>query len=279
MRKFLKIQQILAIILVASLALAGTSCKKKKDDPPVPGIPPTLPPIESLKMDFSDFNSLPGKGDAKIIVDTYDNYTEAYNNVNFWKVLLQDDLLAVPAAGLANALTKTGQEISNNTFEWSISFNANSANYVGKLTAVKGTTTFTISLEAAPSTSLSNTFEYLTGVVSNDLSTADWQVYKNDGGSVKVLDGLYTINATSGFESLEYTYVESGETESNSTIEFNVLTSGDYDAAFYMSMSAGNVDVEWDTATRAGRVKSPTEFSDTNWHCWSDILADIVCAK
>mgnify|MGYP005838248531 CR=1 FL=1 len=276
MKKFLKIQQILAIILVASIALAGASCKKKKEDPPVPGIPPTLPPIESLKMDFSDFNSLPSKGSAKIIQDTYENYTEAYNNVNFWKDLLQDDLLAIPVAGLANALTRTGQEVTTNTFEWSLSFNANLTSYLGTLTATKGSTTFTITLSAAPSASPSSTFQYLYGEVSNDLSTADWQVNKNDGGSVAVLDGLYTYNATSGFESLEYTYTETGQAESMSTIEFNVLTSGDYDAAFYMSLSAGNVDVEWDTTTRAGRVKSPAAFTDTNWHYWNDVLADFV---
>lgn len=276
MRNFLKIQQILAIVLVASMALAGTSCKKKKDDPDVPGTPPTLPPIESLTMDFSDFVSLPTKGTTKVIEDTYDNYTAAYNRVVFWKNLLEDDLLAIPAAGLANALTKTGQEVTSGTFEWTLNFTANSTNYVGKLTATKGASNYTISLNAAPGSSPSSTFQYLYGEVSNDLSTADWQVNKNTGGgSETVLNGVYTMNATSGFESLEYTYTESGQTESFSTIEFNVLTSGDYDAAFYMSMSAGDIDVEWDTYTMAGRVRSLADFANTDWHYWNDVLADI----
>jgi hypothetical protein len=134
-----------------------------------------------------------------------------------------------------------------------------------------------MSINAAPSSSPSSTFQYLYGEVANDLSTADWQINKNDGGSSTILNGLYTMNATSGFESLEYTYTESGETENFSTIEFNVLTSGDYDAAFYMSMSAGDVDVEWDTSSDAGRVKSFAAFSDNDWHCWNDVLADAVC--
>jgi len=258
------------------MAFTVSSCKKKKDDPPSSATPPTLPPIESLKMDFSDFNSVPVKGDAKIIEDTYANYTVAYNYVAIWKTLLEDDLLAIPVAALANALTKAGQEVTSSTFTWSLSFTANSTSYVGTLTATKGSSSFSMSLDAAPSSSPTNTFQYFYADVSNDLSTVDWQINKNDGGgSVTVLDGLYTMNETSGFESLEFTYVESGQTESFSTIEFNVLTSGDYDAAFYMDMSDGLVDVEWDISSSAGRVKSLFDFTDSDWHLWNDVLADI----
>jgi len=276
MRTFLKIPQFLAIILVASVALAGTSCKKKKD-PPTPGTPPDLPPIESLEMDFSDFDYLPTKGSAKIIEDTYVNYTAAYNSVGFWKALLEDDLLAVPVAALANAHTKTAQEVSSGTFEWSLSFSAQSTSYTGTLTAVKGSTTYSLELSLIPGSG--SAFKFFDATISNDLSSADWQIYEDDMGSVKVLDGLYSMNSTSGFESLEYTYVKSGETEYNSSIEYNYTPAADYDAAFYMSMSTGDVDVEWDTASDAGRVKSIAAFSDTDWHCWNDILADITCAK
>ncbi len=279
MRNFLKIQHILAIILVASLALAGTSCKKKKDEPSTPAIPPTLPPIESLKMDFSDFNSTPSKGTAKIIEDTYVNYTVARTNVAFWKDLLEEDLLAIPVAGLVNALTKTGQEVSSNTFEWTLSFSAQSTSYTGKLVAVKGTSSFTMELNIAPSSSPTSTFKYFDATVSNDLSSADWNIYKNSSGSVKVLDGLYSYNSVSEFESLEFTYVEPSQTETNSSIEYNYVLGADYDGAFYMSMSEGDVDVEWDISSNAGRVMSPAAFTDTDWHCWNDVLADIGCTK
>lgn len=279
MRNFLKIPQLLAIILVASMALAGTSCKKKKDDPPIPDTPPTLPPIESLKMDFSDFNSLPSKGTAKIIEDTYVNYTAAFNNVAFWRTLLEDDLLAIPVAGLANALTKTGQEVSSGTFEWSLSFSALGTSYVGDLVAVKGTTSYTVQLNVAPSSSPASTFKYFDGTISNDLSSADWNIFMNSSGSVKVLDGLYSYNAISEFESLNFTYVEPSQTETNSSIEYNYVSTADYNAAFYMSMSTGDVDVEWDMSSKAGRVMSSAAFTDSDWHCWNDILADIVCVK
>lgn len=279
MRNFLKIQQILAIILVASLALAGASCKKKKDNPPIPDTPPTLPPIESLEMDFSDFNSLPTKGTAKIIEDTYVNYTVAHTYVSFWKDLLEEDLLAIPVAGLANALTKTGQEVSSDTFEWTLSFSAQSISYTGKLVAVKGTSSFTMELNIAPSSSPTSTFKYFDATVSNDLSSADWNIYKNSSGSVKVLDGLYSYNAISEFESLGFTYVEPSQTETNSSIVYNYVPAADYDGAFYMSMSDGDVDVEWDILSNAGRVMSLADFADSDWHCWNDVLADIGCTK
>lgn len=277
MRNFLKIPNILAIILVASMALAGTSCKKKKNDPPEPDTPPTLPPIESIRLDFSDFQTNPGdgKGTAKIVEDTYVNYTAAYININFWETLLEDDLLAVPVAGLSNALSKTGQEVSSGTFEWNLSFSAQSVSYVGTLVAVKGASSFTMELNAAPSGSAE--VKYFDATVSNDLSSVDWSIYNSS--SSKVLDGLYSMDETSGFESLEFDYVLSGQTETNSSIEYNYTPSATYDAAFYMIMSTGAVDVEWNTSSSQGRVKSSAAFSDTNWHCWNDVLADISCSK
>ena len=96
-------------------------------------------------------------------------------------------------------------------------------------------------------------------------------------GSVKIVDAVWSKDAVSGFKSLEYTYVEPGQTETNSSIEYNYTAGADYNAAFYMSMSTGDVDVEWDLASKAGRVMSVAAFTDSNWHCWNDVLADITC--
>lgn len=273
MRKFLKIPQLLAIVLLASMALAGTSCKKKKDDPPTPGTPPTLPPIESLEMDFSDFDTPPPADGTKIVVNNYTYYREAHTDLGFWRSLLEDDLLAIPVAALANARTKTGQEASSGTFEWSLSFSALSASYVGTLKAVKGSTSYTLELNVAPSSSPSSTVKYLDGTVSNDLSTADWNIFE---GSVHVLDGLYNKNATSGYTSLDYTYVKTGQAESNSSILYTYTPSASpYNATFDLDMSYGLVEIEWDTSTMAGRVKSPNLTDPATWYAWTTNLADI----
>jgi hypothetical protein len=229
-------------------------------------------------MDFSDFDYLPAKGGAKTVDDTYVNFAVAYNTIGFWSTLF-NDILSVPVAGFANGLTKTATETSTNTFEWSLSFLANSVSYVGTLVAVKGSSTYTLELNAAPSSSPSSTFKYFDAVVHNDLSNVEWNIYKDDMGSVKVLDGTFTDDDVSGFQTLEYTYVLAAQTETSSSIEFNYTSGADYNSAYYMTMSTGMVDVEWDAALKAGRVKSLHHFVDEDWHCWNDVLGDITCAK
>ena len=53
-----------------------------------------------------------------------------------------------------------------------------------------------------------------------------------------------------------------------------------YDAAYTVSMSGGMSNIEWNTTTLEGRVKSLSYFEDDLWHCWDSYangLADIDC--
>ena len=80
-----------------------------------------------------------------------------------------------------------------------------------------------------------------------------------------------------GDASLEYTYVEPGQAETNSYIRWEYIPGADYDARYTISLSTGMINIEWDTATKAGRVKDPVYFEDSEWHCWNDLLQDIDC--
>jgi hypothetical protein len=110
MKKYLKIRSIAAYLLSLSLVFAATSCEDKE---PVEDRP-ELPPIESLKMDFSDFAEEPG-GDKGTLA-TYQNFWYSFWTVAIWNsaaVIVS----ALPVTAYAYALQQTPAYVGNYTWE------------------------------------------------------------------------------------------------------------------------------------------------------------------
>ena len=261
-----------AVFLMTALVLfTVTSCDKE----PVENRP-DLPPVESLVMDFSAFNSPPGA--MKSSDQSHVNFVYSYTTISFWSasaVLVS----AVPVAAYAHALTQTAEYLGENTWEWAFDFTWDNQDYVATLTAARinneeFSIEMVIALEAAPEDGTL----WFDGVARYDHTSADWTLYKD--GTTAVLEIAWNKDFETEEADLTYTFTEPEQEETGSYIKWECRPEEAYDAAYTISMSTGMVNIEWNKLSIEGRVKSPAYFEDENWHCWDSYangLVDIAC--
>jgi len=273
----MKLSKILLSLLLVSLVLLSTSCDKENVDNR-----PDLPPAESMLMDFDDFQSNPTPGIApgtKGIVYTYDNFVHAYTNIAFWNAFTTVTLI-LPVSSYAYALQQDPVYTGDDTWEWKYSFNIMQLNYTATLTGKRlGNETFSMEMNISSTSIPGVKFKYFDGVCRYDHTHAEWNLYKNvEGSTIKVLEVEWDKDFETEDASMKYTYVEQGMDETGSFIFWEYDADGTpYDASYTIDLSAGVINVEWDTDTKAGRVMNPVFFEDSNWHCWNEELEDTEC--
>lgn len=268
MRKQLRVTAVVA--LAATILFTTTSCDKE----PVEDRP-DLAPAESMMMDFSDFATSPAgtKGSAL----SFDNFVLSYLTVGYWNasVVL---VSALPVAAYTHALSQTPEYLGENTWEWSYEFSLNSTDYLAKLTGERlnndeFSMEMVISLASLPNQGV----KFFDGVVRYDHTSADWTFYKE---GIAVLEVAWNKDFETEVADLTYTYIEADQEETGSYIMWAYSPDEVFDAAYTVSMSGGMSNIEWNTTTLEGRVKSPSYFEDDLWHCWDSYangLADIDC--
>ncbi len=270
MKKYSIISKSMVFILVISMIMFNTSCKKKDK----PGEEPDLPPQESLIMDFSDFDSRPdekGKG------TTYNNFVYSYLNVVFWSTI-STGAIALPAAAYIHLLNQDANYLGDNTWEWVYNFTFNQTDYIATLTGARlNNEEFSMEMVIAEEANPGAGFKWFDGVVRYDHTAASWNIYKNIASPVKVLEVDWTKDYEENTSSLTYIYTEPGQSETGSSITFGKDPSLDYNAWYTIDLSAETVEIQWDLITKAGRVRNEDYFLDNDWHCWDSNLADIDC--
>jgi hypothetical protein len=67
-----------------------------------------------------------------------------------------------------------------------------------------------------------------------------------------------------------------GGADNGGHISYSVSTSTPYDRAYtiYNKGKSQTTYIEWNDATRDGRVKDSAHFRDTNWHYWDSQLVN-----
>lgn len=270
-------RKALPFILILSVMILNTSCDKEEK-----GEQPELPPVESMVMDFSDFQDTPGdivKGlDAKAASATYVNFNYAYQTVSFWNAFTAISLI-VPVSSYSYALQQEPVYLGNNKWEWSYNFMVEQEEFTATLTGERiDNEKFSMVMNIAFADLPLLKAKYFDGICRYDHTAAEWNLYKLDNAtSIKTLEIDWTKNYETGEASLKYTYVEPGQTETNSSINWVIDPDASYNAGYYIDLSTGLVNIEWDTTSKAGHVSSPSYFEDSDWHCWNDLLQDITC--
>jgi len=267
MKKYLSASKPIVILLVISLLAFGTSCKKKEKGDERPD----LPPQESLFMDFSDFSERPDvKG------TTYNNFVYSFLNVAFWNTIGTVSL-APPAVAYVRILQQNARYLGDNSWEWVAYFTFEQTNYVGTLTTVRlNNDTYSVELVVAPEATPESGFKWVDGVVRYDLTSASYNIYQNPGSPVKALEVDWEKDYDDNTSSLTYTYVVPGEDETGSSINYSIDPALTYDASYTISLSGETIEIEWDRASKAGRVRNEDYFLDSDWHCWDSNLVDLA---
>lgn len=272
-KKYSVITKPIIFLLIVSITIFNTSCKKKDTT----GEKPDLPPQESLIMDFSDFDSRP---DQKSKGTTYNNFVYSFLNVAFWHTLTTS-YLAIPATAYGHLLSQNARYIGDNVWEWVYYFTYEQTDYVATLTGTRlNNEEFSMDLVIAEESNPDLGFKWFEGVCRYDHTSASWDIYKyNEGSPVKVLEVDWTKDFEANTSALTYVYVEPGQDETGSSITYGKDPSLDYNAWYTIDRSTETIEIEWDLATKAGRVRNENHFLDNDWHCWDSNLADVECPE
>jgi len=272
-------KKLLALSLIVVFAACFlTSCKKDN------GTPPVLPPKESLKMDFTNFEPTKKSGDfvsaPKGVDDTYWNFAALV--VGYWRSIVVGTV-AVPVAAFELALTKTPVFLEAKTWQWSYSVTVLSVTYKARLTGqIRSTDVLWKMYITREGTGGFSEFLWFEGTSKNDGTGGTWTLNHSSQFPEALLQADWTKTGTT-ITTAKYTYVRelnnarAEDPFKNSYIEFGRLT-GTYDSKFkiyYWNGTAfSTVNVEWNKSTKIGRVQS-TDFLAGAWYSWDATYGNI----
>jgi hypothetical protein len=254
-----KIITLLVLTLFISIFL--TSCKKNK------GNPPTLPPEESMTIDFSNFAT--GKsGDIALSKGVEDSYWSFSALVAGYFKFYIVGTLAVPVAAFKLATDQNPTYIEDKTWQWSYNVPVLSVTYKARLTGQIRTSDVLWKMYI---TQGSNTeFVWFEGTSKIDGTGGTWTLKNSYADQVPLLTISWTRTGTA-MGTVTYTYVKTGDVFNTSFIKYGKQT-GTYDAYYTIHYQNGvgfsEVDVQWNTTGHNGTVKCQVFFGDSNFHCW-----------
>jgi hypothetical protein len=259
----------------------------KKDN----GNAPELPPKGSLVIDFSNFES--GKKSSAESLDL-----KGVNNINwefsvlvsgYWKSIIATTL-AVPITSFNMAADNSPVFLGNKTWQWSynasISINQVTVIYKARLTGQMMETEVNWKMYISKEgTGAFPEFIWFEGTSKLDGTGGKWILNHSSQYPEPLLQIDWKKNGSS-LVSVKYTYVRTlnnnrvTDTFKDSFIEYGVTEgalNAYYSIHYYTGLSFSDVNIEWNTTSHNGRVKSLTYFGDSNWHCWDSSFLNVSC--
>lgn len=260
-------KKICSVVLILALTPGFfTGCKKDK------GVAPTLPPAESMTIDFSNFTS----GTKGI---NPSNWEYAAVVAGVWNVIISTTL-AVPVAAYKVALVQTPVNIAAKTWQWSYNVPIATVTYKARLTGLIRTGDIQWKMYVSrDGTGGFAEFLWFEGTSKLDGTAGQWILYQSAVATDALLQIDWTKTATA-IGSVQYTYVKNDPFK-NSFITYG-LTSNALNAYYtvhyydYGMTKFSDVNIEWNTTTHNGRVKS-SNYLLGDWYCWDAGKVDVTC--
>lgn len=267
------------LIAVISVMLIVTACEQEEKEKP-----PTLPPYESMAVDFSSFMNQHKSTDAPLAGD---NFTFAKNTVGFWNLLLTVNLV-VPVQAFYQSFRHSAAFLGENTWQWTYNVTGFSATYTARLVGKLRENDIKWEMYIAKAgIDPFNEFLWYEGTSARDGMSGQWILYHSHEFQEKVLQ-IDWEKESDQIASLTYTALrELKDDRTTEPFKGSYLTyglqEGDYNAFynvhFYDIWTTSFVDayIDWSTTEYNGRVKAQYHFQDTEWHCWDNSGADALC--
>jgi hypothetical protein len=267
--------KIFSLVLIITLSfIFFSSCKKDK------GEPPALPPPESMTIDFANFNSarksvdiLPGQKGTE-----NSSWEFAATVAGVWKLII-NTTLAVPVTAFSTAGNQTPVSISAKTWQWSYNVTYQSVSYKARLTGQINASDVQWKMYITrEGTGGFSEFLWFEGTSKLDGTGGQWILNQNPQSPNAFLQIDWTKTGTI-IGKVKYTSIKTGSFN-GSYIEYG-LTTNDlnayYTIHYYNDVKFSDVDIEWNTITHNGRVKSVDYLGDSNWYCWDGNKLNTVC--
>jgi hypothetical protein len=265
----------LTLILVLSAGLL-TKCKKENK-----GEPPVLPPKESMTIDFSNFANVKKSADVITAWKGTENSAWEFAAVvaGVWNLII-NNTLAVPVASFKLAANQTPVYIDTKTWQWSYNVTVANATYKARLTGQIRATDVLWKMNIAKEGSGSfPEFVWFEGTSKLDGTGGQWILNQSSQYPAAILQIDWTKSGAS-IGTIKYTYIKNSDSLKTSYIEYGLTSSNlnaYYTIHYYNGLKFSDVNVEWNTTTKNGRVKCIDYLGDTNWYCWDANRVNITC--
>jgi len=262
-------KKLISLTLILFLSVGFFSrCKKDNGDPP------SLPPMESMTIDFSNF--IASKKGSEILFDQKgindDNWVFAASIAGVWNNILTV-ILAVPVASFKLAVDQDPVFLENKTWQWSYNVSVPGVTYKARLTGQIMTSD--VEWNMYVSSANITEFVWFEGTSKLDGTSGRWTLNESADSPTPLLQIDWT-KTSSAIGSIKYTYMKNTSPFNASYIEYG-LTTGDLDA-FYTIHHNGtgfsDVNIEWNTTTHNGRVRCSDYLLD-EWYCWDSYKINI----
>ena len=266
------------LFATALIALLFFSCDTENST----GVAPTLPPIETMIVDFGEFAN-PTK--SAEIAKT--NWVYSATTVGVWSVIL-GTTFAIPVAAFRSALKTEPNKIDDLSWQWQYSVEGFTSQYsarlVGKLQSNEVKWEMYITKTGIQGF---DEFMWFDGTSKTDGSSGQWILYHSSAFPEKTIQ-IDWEKVEEKVGEIKYTYVrENNDLGQKDNFNGSTLTFGLQNTEFdiFVNVHAYIVQelrfndsfIEWSSSNYTGHVKAEHFYNDTEWHCWDSQGNDINC--
>jgi hypothetical protein len=264
-------KKIFSLILILILYTGFfTGCKKDKGEPPV------LPPQGSMMIDFDNFAAI--KKSAGFKGTDISTWEFAASVADIWNLLITNTLI-VPIASFKQAVDQDPVFVSDKLWQWSYNASVGGVTYKARLTGQIGDVNVTWKMYITKEgTGAFPEFLWFEGTSKLDGTGGQWTLYQSPSATGAFLQIDWTKSGSS-IATIQYTFIKNGDAFKTSSILYGLRT-GTYDAYYtvhyFNNVKFSDVDVEWNTTSANGRVRS-SDYLDGSWFCWNSNKINILC--
>ena len=257
------------------LILGMTSCTKY-DETAESNPAPEIPPASTFAMDFNDFSNIDTT--AFKSSQTYNNWGWAALNVGVWNTILTITF-AIPVASFHEAFNHQGVwNPAEGKWIWSYNFIAGGVVHLAELKASSVSEGIKWEMFISKTNAFTD-FLWYHGVSNLTNTEGEWHLNENPNTPGEIILIEWNRNSTGSEADIKYTNVKQGAPENGGYIFYGINTNVPFDAFYHIyGASADNlVTIEWSRTNKNGHVSDEAHFGDTSWHCWDEMLLDIIC--
>lgn len=281
------IQLFLAFILLLLIS-AGCNGNDTTNTPDTTK-PPSIPPKSTFVMDFSDFTDtnsstmkipLPPAYSVSLLQEyttmnseknalgDHSNWTFAALNVGFWNIVGILGL-AIPVASFVESVNQTPVKQPDGSWIWTYSLTVNGITYTAKLQGKYITSGVRWDMYVSKQGDFTD-FLWYYGECDLAGTQGYWLLKEKPAKPDDLLRIDWNRNPVSGTGDIKYTNISPGGLENGGFISFIINTEEPYNRS-YTIYNKGKMEttyIEWNSATKAGRVKDAVHFKDDAWYYW-----------
>lgn len=284
----------LLVLALLTTSVIGCKTEEKNTEPDTENTAedaPTIPPLSTFLIDFDNFNSTGDTTTAldetstsaqplsyifcedslpsvQLVSSNKSNWTFAALGVGVWSAIIVVGS-AIPVAAFTESFNHTPQQQQDYSWKWTYSVKVGlfwyTAELVGKFIDTGVRFEMYISQQGGY-----QDFLWFYGESNLQATDGFWVLKDNATSNTDLIQIDWTRNLTDSTYSIKYTNIVPDGPENGGYIAHGGTTEDPYNRYFdiYNKGADRLTNIEWDSSTKAGRVKAPFNFGDDEWHYW-----------